>query len=331
MSDRPPGDSVEAARRLAVIDIAQGGSRFDQALAELFPEFSRSRLAEWIRTGRATLDGAVVKPRQRVSGGERVELDPVVERSTRVLAEPIALEILLEDGEFLVVNKPAGLIVHPGAGNPARTLQNGLLHFDPSLAAIPRAGIVHRLDKDTSGVLVVARTLGAHNRLVAQLTARTIRRQYQALVFGTPVAGGSIDAPIDRDPRDRLRMAVREDGRPAISHFRVREKFRAHALLQVNLETGRTHQIRVHLAHRRLPIVGDQLYGPGLRLPKGAAPELSTALREFKRQALHAELLEFEHPVTGAPVRVEAPPPADLVALLEILRADRAAAATDPG
>ncbi|MEO6066196.1 MAG: RluA family pseudouridine synthase, partial [Lysobacterales bacterium] len=186
--------------------------------------------------------------------------------------------------------------------------------------------IVHRLDKDTSGVLVIARTLSAHNKLVAQIGARTIRRQYQALVIGTPVAGGTIDAPIDRDPRDRLRMAVREDGRPAVTHYRVRERFRAHTLLQANLETGRTHQIRVHLNHRKLPLVGDQLYGPGLRLPKGASAELAEALRAFRRQALHAELIEFEHPAGGAMVRVEAPPPSDMRALLEVLREDQDAA-----
>ncbi len=317
---------MSTSTKVAIVSDELGGSRFDQALVDLFPEYSRSRLAEWIRSGRATLDGAQVKPRQRVAGGERVELDPVAEAATRVEAEPIDLEILLDDPEFLVINKPAGLIVHPGAGNPARTLQNGLLHFDPSLAAIPRAGIVHRLDKDTSGLLVIARTLSAHNKLVAQIGARTIKRQYQALVIGTPVAGGTIDAPIDRDLRDRLRMAVRDDGRPAVTHFRVRERFRAHTLLQANLETGRTHQIRVHLSHRRLPLVGDPLYGPGLRLPKGASAELTDALRAFRRQALHAELIEFQHPASGETVSVEAPAPADLRDLLDVLRDDRDAA-----
>ncbi len=327
MGATPENQQVRPLKTLvATVSATQGGSRFDQALAELFPDYSRSRLAEWIKSGRATLDGAQVKPRQRVAGGEQVELDPVAEESTRVTPEDIELDVLIDDPEFLVVNKPAGLIVHPGAGNPARTLQNGLLHFDPSLAAIPRAGIVHRLDKDTSGLLVVARTLTAHNSLVTQLGARTIKRQYQCLVIGTPVAGGTIDAPIDRDPRDRLRMAVREGGRPAVTHFRVRERFRAHTLLQANLETGRTHQIRVHLTHRKLPLVGDPLYGPGLRLPKGAAAELGDALRAFKRQALHAELLEFEHPLDRSTVRVEAPPPADFRALLDALRADRESA-----
>jgi 23S rRNA pseudouridine1911/1915/1917 synthase len=243
---------------------------------------------------------------------------------TTDVAEDIALDILYEDDAVFVLDKPAGLVVHPGAGNPAGTLVNALLHRDPALATLPRAGIVHRLDKDTSGVMVVARTLPAHTALVAQLSARDVHRQYLAVVVGALVAGGTAEGAIDRHPRDRLRMAVREDGREAVTHYRLRERFRAHTALECRLETGRTHQIRVHMAHLKHPIVGDPLYGGPLKLPRGATPELVEALRGFRRQALHAEVLEFAHPLTGAPVRCSAPVPADLRDLLQALRADAA-------
>ncbi|MCC6296228.1 MAG: RluA family pseudouridine synthase, partial [Pseudomonadales bacterium] len=216
-------------------------------------------------------------------------------------------------------------VVHPGAGNPAGTLMNALLYRDPDLARLPRAGIVHRLATDTSGVMVVARTLEAHTALVAQLSARDVHRQYLAVVVGALVSGGTVDAPIDRHPRDRLKMGVREDGKPAVTHYRLRERFRAHTALECRLETGRTHQIRVHMAHLKHPIVGDPLYGGALKLPKGASEALVAALRGFKRQALHAQVLEFEHPVTGELVRCEAPVPPDLRALLQALREDTAA------
>jgi len=307
-------------RRDAVVPDASGGSRADQAAAELFAEFSRSRIAEWIKAGVLLVDGRVVKPKQTLSGGERLTLDVELEAQIEMRPEDISLELLYEDEHVLVVNKPPGLVVHPGAGNPSGTLQNALLHHDVRLAEIPRAGIVHRLDKDTSGALVVARTLQAHAALVAQLADRDVHRQYEALVQGTMVAGGTVAAPIDRHKHDRLKMAVREDGRPAITHYRVREKFAAHTLLQVKLETGRTHQIRVHMAHIRHPIVGDPLYGPGLRLPRGASVEVVESLRGFGRQALHAELLEFVHPVSGTTVTAAAPRPADFDGLLVALR-----------
>ena len=307
---------------------AAAGRRFDAVLAELFPEHSRSRLATWIKSGDALLDGNRVRPRDPVRGGEQVELVAVADTQVHAEPEDIPLRLLHEDADVLVIDKPAGLVVHPGAGNPTGTLVNALLHHDPALAALPRAGIVHRLDKDTSGVMMVARTLPAHTALVAQLAAREVHRQYLAVVVGALVSGGTVDAAIDRHPRDRIRMAVREDGRDAVTHFRLRERFRAHTLLECRLETGRTHQIRVHMAHLKHPIVGDPLYGGPLRLPKGASPALVEALRGFRRQALHAESLQFVHPATGEPVRCEAPVPADLQALLRVLRDDARVAAT---
>lgn len=326
MSNTPaaPADrSVpEAEPRVAVVPDSASGRRFDAVLAELFPEFSRSRLAEWIKSGDALLDGRPARPRDPVRGGETVRLAVVLEIQTRSEPEDIALDILHEDADIFVINKPAGLVVHPGAGNPAGTLVNALLHRDPALATLPRAGIVHRLDKDTSGVMVVARTLPAHTALVAQLSAREVHRQYLAVVVGALVSGGTANAPIDRHPRDRLRQAVREDGREAVTHYRLRERFRAHTLLECRLETGRTHQIRVHMAHLKHPIVGDPLYGGPLKLPKGANDHLIDTLRGFKRQALHAETLEFAHPVHGQPIRCSTPMPADMRALAEALRDD---------
>ncbi|MGO1071161.1 23S rRNA pseudouridine(1911/1915/1917) synthase RluD [Lysobacter sp. CA199] len=312
---------------IATVPDSAAGRRFDAVLAELFPDYSRSRLAAWIKSGDARLNGEQVRPRDPVRGGESVELNVVLDTQTHAEAENIALDILYEDAEVIVLDKPAGLVVHPGAGNPAGTLVNALLHHDPSLAALPRAGIVHRLDKDTSGVMVVARTLPAHTSLVDQLSAREVHRQYLAVVVGALVSGGTANAPIDRHPRDRLRMGVRDDGKDAVTHYRLRERFRAHTLLECRLETGRTHQIRVHMQHLKHPIVGDPLYGGPLKLPKGATDGLVEALRGFKRQALHAETLEFAHPVSGEPVRCTAAVPADMQHLVGELRDDSRAAA----
>ncbi len=322
MSDTPP----ETPRQAIVPDTA-AGRRFDAVLAELFPEFSRSRLAEWIKAGDALLDGAPARPRDPVRGGETVQLHAVLDTQTHAEPQDIPLDILYQDEQVFVIDKPVGLVVHPGAGNPDGTLVNALLFRDPALSALPRAGIVHRLDKDTSGVMVVARTLQAQTALVEQLAARQVHRQYLAVVVGALVSGGTANAAIDRHPRDRLKMAVREDGKDAITHYRLRERFRAHTALECRLETGRTHQIRVHMAHLRHPIVGDPLYGGPLKLPKGATEELVAALRGFKRQALHAETLEFAHPISGEPVRATAPVPADMLALLAALRDDSAQAA----
>jgi 23S rRNA pseudouridine1911/1915/1917 synthase len=257
-----------------------------------------------------------------VRGGEQLTVRAEFAVDDRVVAERLPLEILFEDEALLVLNKPPGLVVHPGAGNRAHTLQNALLAHDPALARVPRAGLVHRLDKDTSGVLVVARTPVAHSRLVAALAARSVGREYLALCAGAPTGGGRIDQPIGRHRSQRTRMAVRSDGRQAVTHYRIEERFRAHTLLRVQLETGRTHQIRVHLAHIGYPVVGDPVYGGRMRPLAGAAAGLQQALQNFRRQALHAQRLQFVHPLTGRPRRFEAPPPADLVELLRRLRTD---------
>ena len=301
---------------------AAAGRRLDAVLAEMLPDYSRSRLTSWIKSGAITLDGGTVLPRHIVHGGEAIEVAARLEREVDTGPEDIALDIRYEDEDLLVVNKPPGLVVHPGAGNASGTLQNALLHYDAGLAQIPRAGIVHRLDKDTSGLMVVARTLRAHTSLVEQLSTRSMHRQYEAIVYGALIAGGTVNAPIDRHVHDRVKQAVRTGGRDAVTHYRVRERYRALTRIECRLETGRTHQIRVHLSHIRHPLVGDTLYGGGLRMPKGATPELGEALRNFRRQALHAERLEFAHPASGEPVIVEAERPADMDALIAAARED---------
>ncbi|WP_115556608.1 23S rRNA pseudouridine(1911/1915/1917) synthase RluD [Xanthomonas campestris] len=326
MSDQS-SEPLDSSLRQAVVPDSAAGRRFDAVLAELFPEFSRSRLSEWIKSGDALLDGETARPRDTLRGGETVQVQVVLETQTHAAPQDIPLNVLYEDDQVLVIDKPAGLVVHPGAGNPDGTLVNALLFRDPNLAAVPRAGVVHRLDKDTSGVMVVARTLQAQTALVEQLSARDVHRQYLAVVVGALVSGGTADAPIDRHPRDRLKMAVRDDGRDAVTHYRLRERFRAHTALECRLETGRTHQIRVHMAHLKSPIVGDPLYGGALKLPKGATDTLVAELRGFKRQALHAETLEFLPPVSGEPVRASAPVPEDLQRLMSALREDSARAA----
>ena len=320
----------KAEPRYAVVPESAAGRRLDAVLAELFPQYSRSRLSAWIKSGDVSVDGAQIRGRDPVRGGEQVALTAIQDTQTHALPEDIPLEVMYADADVFVINKPAGLVVHPGAGNPAGTMVNALLHLDPSLELLPRAGIVHRLDKDTSGVMVVARTLEAHTSLVAQLSSREVHRQYLAIVVGALVSGGTATGAIDRHPRDRLRMAVREDGKDAVTHFRLRERFRTHTALECRLETGRTHQIRVHMAHLKHPIVGDKLYGGSFKLPKGASEEFIAGLRGMKRQALHAEVLEFLHPVTGEPVRTSAPIPADMQNLLRLLREDAATHAEHP-
>jgi len=307
------------------------GQRLDSALARLMPEHSRTRIKGWIEAGQVSVGRLACKPRDVVQAGSRVNVRvSVAEPQTAVLPETIPLTLRYEDREVLVVDKPAGLVVHPGAGNPHHTLQNALLGMDASLASLPRAGIVHRLDKDTSGLLVVARTPQAHTSLSRQLLARTVSRDYMAVSAGVMTSGGTIDEPIGRHRIDRLRMAIRPSGRPATTHYRIVERFRAHTWSSVKLETGRTHQIRLHLAHIKYPIVGDPVYGGRLALPRGASSKLIDMLRGFKRQALHAAALAFEHPRTGKRLLLESPLPADYLALLAVLREDAREADLEP-
>src|SRR5471032_333758 len=301
------------------------GQRFDVALAALLPQYSRARLQRWISAGAVLLEGRTVLPRQRLAGGEGVRVQAEFAPDERVGPEPIELRIVFEDEAVLVIDKPAGLVVHPGAGNRAHTLQNALLAHDAALARVPRAGLVHRLDKQTSGLLIVARTPEVHTRLVAQLAAREIGREYLALVAGQPTGGARIDEPIGRHRSLRTRMTVRADGREAITNFRIEERFRVHTLLRVKLETGRTHQIRVHLAHVGLPVVGDPAYGGRRRQVAGEAAQLNTLLHDFQRQALHAQRLTLTHPGNGRELSFEAPLPADFEALLAALRDDAGA------
>jgi 23S rRNA pseudouridine1911/1915/1917 synthase len=313
---------TDPIRLSLTIPLEHAGQRLDQVLAGLLAEYSRTRIKEWIDDGRVLVNGAKLRPKDKVLGGEHVEVDAILPDAVNVEAEAIALNIVHEDKHVLVIDKPAGLVVHPGAGNLAGTLQNALLHFDEKLALVPRAGIVHRLDKDTSGLMVVARTVDAHTALVRAIEAREVEREYEAVCLGVMTGGGLVDAPIGRHPVDRVRMAVREDGREAVTHYRVLQRFRGHTHVRCKLETGRTHQIRVHLAHIQYPLVGDKVYGGRVLLPKGASPELIEALRGFRRQALHAAHLAFEHPKTGKPIDCVSPLPADMQSLLSVLAAD---------
>lgn len=299
------------------------GKRLDQALAEMFPDYSRSRIKEWILAGQVKVDTQILSiPREKVQGHETIEIEVIIEPQERHIAQEIALDIVFEDEHILVINKPDGLVVHPGAGNADGTLLNAMLNHSPEVANVPRAGIVHRLDKDTTGLMVVAKTIPAQTHLVEQLQAREVSREYEAVVNGVMVAGGLIEKPIGRHPSKRTSMAVRESGKPATTHYRVLKKYRAHTHLRLKLETGRTHQIRVHMAHLRYPLVGDQLYGGRPRPPKAASAELIYLLRNFKRQALHAAQLALFHPVTGEWMTWQAPLPSDFTELLSELGKD---------
>lgn len=302
-------------RLVAVVPPALAGSRLDQALSKLFPDYSRTRLQTWIEGGRATVDGATAEVRSKVWGGERIELMPEPSAEEASFApEAIPLAILHEDETLLVVNKPPGLVVHPGSGNWAGTLLNALLAHAPGVARLPRAGIVHRLDKDTSGLLVVAKTLEAQTSLVRQLQARTVSRRYLAVVLGAAPESGVVEAPIGRHPTQRTRMAIVATGKPAVTHYRALRRGESWTLLECSLETGRTHQIRVHMDSIGHPLLGDPVYGPR-RLP----PALAARVGEFDRQALHAWQLALMHPATQTAMAWEAPPPADFQALLERL------------
>lgn len=299
------------------------GKRFDQTLAEMFPDYSRSRLKEWILAGHVTVDGLVVdRPREKMFGGEEVAIDTQVESEVRFQAQDLPLNIVYEDDDILVINKPAGFVVHPGAGNPDGTVLNALLHHCPQLDVVPRAGIVHRLDKDTTGLMVVAKTIAAQTNLVESLQAREITREYEAIASGIMTAGGLVDEPIGRHATKRTHMAVTFSGRPSVTHYRVMEKFRLHTRLRLRLETGRTHQIRVHMAHITHALAGDPVYGGRPRPPKNASEELREMLRQFKRQALHAAMLSLYHPITGVQMTWHADVPEDMVALADMLRKD---------
>ncbi len=298
------------------------GRRLDLALAELVPDYSRSRLQQWIRAGQVTLDARVAQVREKVSGGEIVRIEAELHEQSADRPQPIELDVRYADADLLVINKPAGLVVHPAAGNPAGTLLNALLHYDPALAVLPRAGIVHRLDKSTSGLMVVARNLTTHKRLVEALQARCVTREYLTVVYSVLTGGGTINAPVGRHPVDRKRMAVTAGGREAVTHYRVEQRYRAHTLVRVSLETGRTHQIRVHMAHNHTPVVGDPVYGGRLRLPPGASAALQATLAGFRRQALHAARLELQHPTSGETVSWETDVPDDMAQLIRVLRED---------
>ncbi len=301
----------------------QSGMRLDQAIATLFPDYSRARLQEWIKQGLVRVDGAVAsRPRDKILGGELIELEAILQDQVACRPEAIPLDIAYEDETLLVVNKPAGLVVHPAAGNPDGTLQNALLHHDETLIQLPRAGIVHRLDKETSGLLVIAKTPAAHKYLVEQLQERAVKREYRAVVTGVMTAGGTVDQPIARHPSQRTRMAVHPGGKHAVTHYRVLERFRFHTYLKVVLETGRTHQIRVHMAHIRYPLLGDPVYGGRLRIPAKASPALEAMLRSFRRQALHARKLGLQHPRTGEWMEWQVEPPQDMQELLRVLAED---------
>lgn len=302
------------------------GLRLDAALASLFPEYSRSRLSQWVKQGLVELDGETPRPRDKVFAGQNVTIKvQSLACESEVVAEDIPLDVVFEDDDILIINKPVGMVVHPAAGNWSGTLQNALLFYSDALSSVPRAGIVHRLDKDTSGLLVVAKNLKSHKSLTEQLQARTVHREYQAVVNQVMTAGGTVDQPISRDARERKRMAVREEGKEAITHYRIIEKFRRHTHIRVYLETGRTHQIRVHMSYIRFPLVGDVLYGSRGIVPKGATESLIEAIHGFKRQALHAAKLGLIHPSTGEEVEWQVPLPDDLLHVLDELRADRLA------
>lgn len=311
---------MSAEKQIVTIPAEFVGLRLDQALAKMFPQYSRSRLKDWLLAGAITVDGGPKRPKDAVSGGETIHFEPQPEVTVTAEAEPMALDIVYEDDDLLVVNKAVGLVVHPGAGNHAGTLMNGLLHHVAALEEVPRAGIIHRLDKDTSGLLLVAKTLTVHTALVRLLAEREIERHYLAVCNGELTGGGTIREPIGRHPVDRKRQSVQQNGKPAVTHYTVKERFTAYTYVDVKLETGRTHQIRVHFAHRRHSLVGDQVYGGRLALPKGASEELIQVLRHFKRQALHATRLAFIHPVSEKPLALEVAPPKDFQALIETLR-----------
>lgn len=307
----------------AEVQPEQMGQRLDQTLAELFPEYSRSRLKTWIEADLVKRNDRITNiPREKVFGGERIEIIVEVEDETRFEAENIPLNIVYEDDDIIVINKPKDLVVHPGAGNPNGTVLNALLYHYPPISEVPRAGIVHRLDKDTTGLMVVAKTIPAQTKLVRDLQKRKITREYEAVASGIMTKGGTVDQPMARHATKRTLMAVHPMGKPAVTHYRIMENYRNYTRLRLRLETGRTHQIRVHMAHIAHPLLGDQTYGGRPRPPKNASEDFMEVLRNFKRQALHAVMLRLAHPITGEMMEWYAPLPDDFVELLNALKAD---------
>ncbi len=306
-----------------VID-SQLGKRLDQVIAELYPDYSRTRIKDWILAGKVAVDGEIIdKPRIKMMGGEQLVINAEIEDEVRWEAQDIPLDIVYEDDDIIVINKPRDFVVHPGAGTPDGTVLNALLWHCPSLAEVPRAGIVHRLDKDTTGLMVVAKTVQAQTRLVRALQKRNITREYEAIAMGKMTGGGTVEKAIGRHSTKRTCMAVHELGKPAITHYRVAEHFREHTRIVLRLETGRTHQIRVHMSYLTHPLVGDATYGGRPRPPRNASDELIQALRAFDRQALHARMLRLTHPITGELMEWHAPLPNDMVAMIDILRKDK--------
>lgn len=314
----------EKIQRTEQVGEEHAGGRLDQVAAALFDGFSRSRLQGWIKDGALTVNGQAARPKDKLIGGEALTLDVELEPELEDRPQAIELPVVYQDEDIIVINKPTGLVVHPAAGHADGTLLNGLLHLDERLSSLPRAGIVHRLDRDTTGLMVVARSVEAHTGLVAQLQDKSLYREYEAIAVGVMTGGATVDAPIGRHPVDRKRQAVvAQGGKTAVTHYRVLDRYRGHTRIQVRLETGRTHQIRVHLAHRHYPLVGDPLYGGRLKQPAGASEALREALRAFPRQALHARKLGLVHPISGEYLEFEAPLPQDLKSLIEVLEQDR--------
>lgn len=313
---------LDQLKQTQTVACEHSGLRLDQALARMWPEYSRSRLKQWVDEGLVSVNDDILRPKDKVHEGDEIQLQPQLVPKQSWLPEDIPIDSVFEDEHIIVVNKPAGMVVHPAAGNYSGTLVNALLHHDQTLAGLPRAGIVHRLDKDTTGLLVVAKTLQAHKSLVSQLQDRSVKRKYLAIVHGTLVAGASIEQPIARHPVNRQRMAVVANGREAITHYRVEERFRRHTLIKVQLETGRTHQIRVHMAYLKHPLLGDPVYGGRARKLAGASEELTSCLDNFKRQALHAFELGLQHPISKQDLSWQAPIPEDMNTVIEALRLD---------
>ncbi|QIO05343.1 23S rRNA pseudouridine(1911/1915/1917) synthase RluD [Acinetobacter shaoyimingii] len=321
-------NSAATATRLSLqfqLDESYLGLRIDQAAAMVWSEFSREKLKQWLKEGHLLVNGQVVKPKYKCEGNEILSLDVELEVQTGAEPENIPLNIVYEDNDILVINKPVGMIVHPGAGNPNGTLVNALLYHYPKSAELSRAGLVHRIDKDTSGLLVVAKNLEAQFSLSKQLAKKSVYRVYDLITYGNIIAGGTIDEPIKRHPVDRVKMAILPGGRDAVTHYNVKERFQNFTRVQAQLETGRTHQIRVHFSYIGFPLIGDPVYVSRVKVPAGASETLASTLRAFKRQALHASKLGLVHPRSGEEMTFEAPWPEDFTALLDVLRSENKA------